>query len=263
MTYLNFCMIFILFLQLLLQIYEYINRAGVPVFGELRSPGVFIVPATAGLFANLTVCLFVLQKKKKLLPLSLLSIFLSNSTAGLLSVFLSLQYGLINTFSKKSKALKFILIISIIPFALFFVFLNISALSNRGEGITSTLLSRFYILTNYFSTVSITDFLFGGRFGQVTAYAVLDNSSTSFIADNTFLGLCVSMGVFSSIFFILFLIRFYMLDKYKILSFSMILFGLTANIFDLSPVSQLLFLLVGIVWGQHMIEKYIDNQDRN
>lgn len=72
--YLAFCIVLLLFLQILFQFYEFVNRSGIPVFGELRSPGIFIVPATAGLFANLTVYIFIRQRKKIITTINCLNI---------------------------------------------------------------------------------------------------------------------------------------------------------------------------------------------
>ncbi|EOY8621603.1 hypothetical protein ACQFD2_005948, partial [Klebsiella pneumoniae] len=95
----------------------------------------------------------------------------------------------------------------------------------------------------------IFDLFLGGKFGQATAFAVLDNSSSRFIADNSFLVILVSMGIIALICYIVFFIKFLYLDKDKIMSITLFFYGMTANIFDLSPVSQLLFFTLGFIWA--------------
>ncbi len=243
------CLLFMLIIQLAIQFYEFFSNSGIPVFGELRSPGFFIVPATSGLFAILTAYYFILSNNKKFISISFVSVILSNSTAGIMAMLLALGYYFIHKLSKNNRIVKYYFIFASFPLAIFFLITNISAISNRDVGASSSFLSRIIILKEYLSNMTIFDLFLGGKFGQATAFAVLDNSSSRFIADNSFLVILVSMGIIALICYIVFFIKFLYLDKDKIMSITLFFYGMTANIFDLSPVSQLLFFTLGFIWA--------------
>jgi len=241
--------VLVFFVHLTLQIAQYLMAVGLPVFGEMRSPGVFIVPATSGLFSLLAIFYFKHCGKRWLFLLSLLSLILSTSTIGLLSLVAAYSYMVSNRLFGRNVLVKSMVSFSLLIISISFFFLYAAQLSGRGDAVFESLDGRISIITNFFDRAGFEDFVYGGRFGLVTAHAVLSNQDAGFIADNTFLALYASMGFFSLIPFAIFVVLTFILSRDKILPIGMLLYAMTSNIFELSPVSQLLFLFVGINVG--------------
>lgn len=244
-------MFIMLLISFMLQVYQRYYQLGVPVFGEIRSPGIFIVPATAGLFS--LVCMHSFFKIKSSFiykVIAIVSLVLSTSTIGIVSMLFTIQYFISRFLFKKNLVARFLflLLLAIFGFSIFITYAGI--LSGRGEAVFQTATSRINILNAYFENITLQNILFGGKFGLVTAKAVITADSSAFVADNTFLALFASLGFFGCLFFIIFIIYFYFLDKNKLLSVAMILYAMTANVFELSPVSQLLFLFTGLTFGE-------------
>lgn len=241
--------VLVFFVHLTLQIAQYLMAVGFPVFGEMRSPGVFIVPATSGLFSLLAIFYFKHSGKRWLFLLSLLSLLLSTSTIGILSLVAAYSYVVSNRLFGRYVLVKSMVSFLLLIISFSFFFLYAAQLSGRGDAVFESLDGRISIITKFFDSAGVEDFVYGGRFGLVTAYAVLSNQDAGFIADNTFLALYASMGFFSLIPFSIFVFLIFIRSSDKILPIGMLLYSMSSNIFELSPVSQLLFLFVGINIG--------------
>ncbi|WP_024870920.1 hypothetical protein [Tolumonas lignilytica] len=241
--------IIVFLIHLTLQIVQYLMAVGLPVFGEMRSPGIFIVPATSGLFSLLAIFYFKHCEKWWLFFISLLSLVLSTSTIGLLSLVVAYSYTVSDRLFGRNVLVKSIVSFSLLIISISVFFLYAAQLSGRGDAVFESLNGRISIITSFFDSAGFDDFVYGGRFGLVTAQAVLSNQDAGFVADNTFLALYASMGFFSLIPFVIFVVLTFILSRDKILPIGMLLYAMTANIFELSPVSQLLFLFIGINIG--------------
>jgi hypothetical protein len=242
--------IFIFLIHLTLQIFQCVKGVGLPVFGEMRSPGVFIVPATSGLFSLLAIFYFKNCTKRCLFLLSILSLILSTSSIGLLSLVAAYSYSISNRLFGRNFLIKSIISSFFLIITISFFFLYAAELSGRGDAVFESLDGRISIITTFFERAGFDDFVYGGRFGLVTAQAILSNLEDGFIADNTFLGLYASMGFFSLIPFFFFIFLTFSLSKDKVLPIGMLLYAMTANVFEMSPVSQLLFLFIGVNIGK-------------
>ncbi|CAJ1820527.1 hypothetical protein [Aeromonas jandaei] len=245
----KFAFIFVFMLHLIMQIVQNIQGVGLPVFGEVRSPGIFIVPATAGVFSLLALFYFHQTKNRLLLFFSVGSLVLSTSTIGLLSVTIYIVYYLSDRFFNRNLIAKIIVLVCLLLLSISFFYYYAAQLSGRGNAVFESLGGRISIMTSFFENASIEDFMYGGRFGLVTAQAVLSKNDFGFIADNTFLGVYASMGFFAVIFLILFTVFIFLRSENKFLAISFLLYAMSSNVFELSPVSQLLFLFIGIHIG--------------
>lgn len=248
-------MLIVLIFQMILQITQFWMGSGVGVFAELRSPGFFIVPATAGLFSVLLLNFFLVYKNKKCVVMSLISSLLATSTAGYAAVAFSFLYCLSNSFSKKNLLAKRIIFFFVSFFSAIFFVMNAAILSGRGNAIYESFNERIRIIERFFLDADLSTFLWGGHFGRVTSQGVLLNVDGNFISDNTFLSVYASMGVIPLFFLIFFLWSIYVVDRFKLIFFAFSLYSLTANIFELNPVSPLLMFFIGIGFSCYIYEK--------
>lgn len=248
-------MFILLIFQMILQITQFWMGSGIGVFAELRSPGFFIVPATSGLFSVLLLNFFLVYKNKKGVVMSLISSLLATSTAGYTAVAFSFLYRLSNSFSKRNLLAKRVIFFFISFFSAIFFVMNAAILSGRGNAIYESFNERIRIIERFFLDADLSTFLWGGHFGRVTSQGVLLNVDGNFISDNTFLSVYASMGIMPLFFLSLFLWSIYVVDRSKLIFFAFFLYSLTANIFELNPVSPLLMFFIGIGFSYYIYEK--------
>lgn len=245
----------LLIFQIILQITQFWMGSGVGVFAELRSPGFFIVPATSGLFSVLLLNFFLVYKNKKGVVMSLISSLLATSTAGYTAVAFSFLYWLSNFFSKRNPVAKRVIFVFVSFFSTIFFVMNAATLSGRGNAIYESFNERIRIIERFFLDADLSTFLWGGHFGRVTSQGILLNIDGNFVSDNTFLSVYASMGIMPLFFLSLFLWSIYVVDKSKLIFFAFFLYSLTANIFELNPVSPLLMFFIGIGFSCYIYEK--------
>ncbi len=251
----NLAIIMLLLLTVCFQVYQRVFQLGMPVFGELRSPGIFIVPAAAGFFSLICLHTFVENKSGFLFKvLAIVSSVLSTSTASIISLLFCFQYYISNRlYPRNIYARIIILLILLVGVGGFFIAFA-GVISGRGAAVFETGMGRVNIFNNYFQNLSLENIIFGGNFGLATS-AAMTSEGGGFVADNTFLSLFASLGVMGSLSFLFFLTKLYFLDTSKIIFSSFLFYSLTANIFELSPVSQLAFLFVGLLFGKAYMKK--------
>lgn len=234
----------LILLQLILQVYQYIEGQGIPVFAELRSPGFFIVPATAGLFSLLTY--YALPRNKTNFFLCFTSLVLSTSTIGLVVFIFTIIYCFCRRYINNLLGMT---LFSILGVSVLSILYNFAAdITGRGAGAIESLNARIGILSTVYSKSDIGTIIWGNGFGLATSQATLSESTEYFITDNTFLSLFLNMGMIAVVFYIVFLVTLFIADRSKMIFFTVLLYSITANIFELNPVSALLFVIVGFIF---------------
>lgn len=238
---------FLLSLQLLLQIYQYIDGQGIPVFAELRSPGFFIVPATAGLFSLLLF--YSLPRTKLNFALCFLSLILSTSTIGLIVFILTILYGLCSRYIGRTQGVIIFSMISV--FVLAFLYNFGADVTGRGAGVMESFNARIGILSDIFLKSDISTIIWGNGFGIATSQATLSDTTEHIVTDNTFLSLFLNMGIVAVFLYMIFLITLFISDRTKMIFLTVLLYSVTANIFELNPASALLFVIIGFIHYEH------------
>lgn len=240
---------FLLLFQLGLQFYQYIEGLGIPVFAELRSPGFFIVPATSGLFSLLLI--YILPKNKLNFLLCFLSLMLSTSTIGLVAFVLAILYGFCRRHITNSQG---IVIFSIIAVFVLLILYNFGAsITGRGAGVIESFNARIGILSDIFLKSDTATIVWGNGFGTATSQAILSEMSERVITDNTFLSLLLNMGIVAVFLYMTFLFTLFIADRSKMIFFTVLLYSVTANVFELNPVSALLFVIVGFIYYEYYV----------
>ncbi|HFW6751544.1 TPA: hypothetical protein ACICN0_003622, partial [Citrobacter freundii] len=240
---------FLLLFQLSLQSYQYVDGQGLAVFAELRSPGFFIVPATAGLFSLLLF--YVLPRSKLNFFLCFLSLILSTSTIGLVIFILTVLYSLCRRYINRVQGA---VLFSVAAICVLIILYNFSAnIIGRGAGAIESFNARIGILSDVFIKSDIATIIWGNGFGNATSQAALSETSEHFITDNTFLSLFLNMGIIAVILYMAFLVTLFIADRSKMIFFTVLLYSITANIFELNPVSAFLFVVVGFNYYEHHV----------
>lgn len=237
----------LILLQLTLQVYQYVEGQGLPVFAELRSPGFFIVPATAGLFSLLAY--YVLPRNKTNFVLCFMSLILSTSTIGLVVFIFTIIYGFCRRYINNLLG---VILFATLGICVLFTLYNFAGdITGRGMGAVESLNARIGILSAVYSKSDVGTIIWGNGFGLATSQATLSESGEYFITDNTFLSLFLNMGIISVVLYIVFLINLFVADRSKMIFFTVLLYSITANIFELNPVSALLFVVVGFIFHEY------------
>lgn len=242
--YVYYLLILHLFIQIL-QLFFAGSWYGVSSYGlNLRNPGLFLIPNTGAFFtiSALYVCLYLadfsIQRKRLVIIISMLSVFLTLSGTGLIVFITILGFYFFN----RSQLKWYILIF---PFGLMFIYLFVMFLNTRDANyISESGGTRLTIFVENFMESS----LISTDFGYGTNSAVLLGKGE--IMDSTFASLVVNLGYFG-FFMILALIFIAILyagiTKDKMLFVFLIvftLFSFTTIISEVYPVNLIFGVLM-------------------
>lgn len=207
-----------------------------------RNTGFFVYPGPTGLFANVCLCFFEAFKKFRFSTLLvIISVILSMSSTGAFILFTLLFF--IKFYHKRY----FKLLCLLLPFFLFFIFINLDTITGRSKG--DTMISggtRFEILLESITNAT----LISTQFGTATNTAVSMKLEDAFIADSTYISLITNFGFigFSIILFMLILAIFYAFFKKKLdLILFLIVFGLgsiSIITFEFFPINLLMPIII-------------------
>jgi len=231
---------------MVLQVIQFVNDSGYPVYFEHRSPGLFIIPSTAGAFAVLSHYFGIRFKSTLLKSASLASLLLSNSTTGLLCLVVYYAYAYRNRFKPKFIYYPiFLIALIVLSYALA---INLGTLTGRGGGSSYSLLVRLGLIYAVFS--NWTSLLLGQGMGVATSQAFLSGYSKAVIADNTYLGIVYNAGITPAIVMLIFVVGSYRYFSNKLLYFIFLTYSMTTVIFELNPVVQILLIFLGMDIGR-------------
>jgi hypothetical protein len=239
--YIFFSLTGVFFLHLVLQIIEMFYAPPLfqpPFYGlNLRNPGIFVVPATAGAFSLLVFALSEMNNRNILKKLAIVSIILSNSTMALLILIANYGYKLI----KKVKQPQIIILPLLLVFIV--VFFNLDILTGRGDGAYISMYTRLGYIWNAFS--DINNFLLGKQFGIATSMAVIKGYPGAIVADNTFSQIYLNIGFLGLILLssIILLSGFYLPF---ILYLIFIGHCITTVFFELNSIIQFIMFFLGV-----------------
>lgn len=233
--------------QLIVQIAQFILGSGYAVYGELRSPGFFMIPATAGAFALLVFYFAETFGNRPFKILAFLSLILSSSTMGLLVLLAYFSYKL---FHKLRRYYEFFPLIFVFVGALATLFIaNLGLFSGRGDSVYES----FSIRTGYIFSVlgDFLDLTWGRGMGIATSQAVISGFDGAVVADNTYTGAMLNLGWIAAIILLLFSLSSFFLFRGKLLFFIFAGYSMTTVIFEINPIIQILMILLGM----HMMKK--------
>jgi hypothetical protein len=233
-------------LQFLLQLIQFAANSGYSVYFEHRSPGLFIIPSTAGAFA-LLVHYFSIKFESNILRITtIISLLLSNSTTGLLILIAYYVYTLRNKI--KPKIVFYPIYFSSIVLIGYVMMGNLGEITGRGGGASSSALARLGVL--YVALSSWNNLLFGLGLGSATSQAVLTGYSNAVIADNTYIGILYNAGVLPAVLMFGFVISSFRYFENKLLYFIFFGYSMTTVIFEINPVVQIILILLGANIGR-------------
>lgn len=227
--------------HVLLQIFQFYMGSGYAVFGENRNPGIFIVPTTAGAFSLLAYYFAGSSGRPFFKLLALFSLALSASTMAALVLCSYFVFRLFYIFRRYCELYLVLLVFSAGLF--FFVFTNLDVVSGRGDGAYKSLFTRL----GYVASV-LEDFnglAFGRGMGIATSQAVMTGMDGAVVADNTFTGAMLNVGWVAVIPLLVFVLSSFYVFENKLLFFVFLGFSMVSNMFEMSPVVQILMILLG------------------
>jgi hypothetical protein len=233
-------------LHFLLQIIQFVTDAGFAVYFQHRSAGLFIIPSTAGAFAVL-VHYFAIKFNSRTLKIgSILSLLLSNSTAGLLIMIVYYIYAYRNKF--KPKILYYPTYFIVVVAGVYALIANLGTVTGRGEGASLSAFTRLALFSLALSNWK--SLLFGQGLGVATAQAVVSGYSNAVIADNTYLGIIYNAGVVPALFMLSFVVFSFRYFENKLLYFLLLGYSMTTIVFEINPVVQVALILLGASIGR-------------
>ena len=227
------------------QIIQFLTDVGYSVYFEHRSPGLFIIPATAGGFALLIHYVGIRMRSNAVKLVSIGSLLLSNSTTGLLCLIAYYVFSFRNKF--KPKIVYYPIFASGVLLTAAIVFENIGSITGRGGGATLSLLTRVGLI--YAALTNWSSLIVGQGMGVATSQALLLDYSGARIADNTFIGLLYNAGIVPAMLMLLFIVFSYRLFSNKLLYFQLLGYSMTTVVFEINPVIQILLIFLGIQIG--------------
>lgn len=227
--------------HLLLQLIQGITDVGYNVYFEHRSPGMFMVPATAGAFALLVHYVGTRINSIPLKSASVVSLLLSNSTTGLLILIAYYIYTCRNKF--RYKLVYYPIYIVVAASVAFSVWLNLGWVTGRGEGASYSAVVRLGLL--YAAVSDWRNLLFGHGMGIATSQALLSGTAGAVIADNTYVGLLYNAGAIPALLMLGFVVLSSRYFENKLLFFLLLGYSMTTVIFELNPVIQIVLVLLG------------------
>jgi hypothetical protein len=239
---------FVFFLHIAMQSLQLVTDVGFSVYGEHRSPGLFVNPSTAAAFA-LVLHHFGRQYGSRFISVaSILSVVVSNSSAGLL-VFL--LYYLIRMPKRfRHKLFMYPIYTLLVLIVGCFIVVYIGTITGRHEGFYNSLFSRIDIIQTALSNWNL--YLFGGGMGIATSQALTSGFADAIIPDNTFVETLYNMGIFSSLVLVTFVFLSLRQFEDKLLPFVFICFSMTNVVFEMNPVIQIILILMGSRIGKRL-----------
>jgi hypothetical protein len=239
---------FVFFLHIGMQAIQLVTDVGFSVYGEHRSPGIFVNPSTAAAFA-LVLYHFGRQYGSRFVCIgSILSLVVSNSSAGLLAFLLYQVIQMPKRF--RYKLFMYPIYTLLILIAGCFLVVYIGTITGRHEGFYVSLFSRVDILKTALSNWNL--YLFGGGMGIATSQALTSGFADAIIPDNTFVETLYNMGIFSSLFLLVFLFSPLRYFEDKLLPLAFIAFAMTSVIFEMNPFIQIVLILMGSRIGKKL-----------
>ncbi|WP_156993654.1 hypothetical protein [Terriglobus sp. TAA 43] len=235
-------------LQIVLQVWQYALDLGYAVYAEHRSPGMFIVPATAGFFALVIYAVAIDMDSTLLKVGALASLLLSNSSSARLVFIVYYMFAYRN--KMKPRFIAYPIYASIVALIGLAVALNLGAITGRGEGATESASSRIGIIADVSSNVGTL--IFGKGMGIATSQAFISGQDGAIIADNTYVGLIYNAGIVPAIIMLAFILTTYRYFRNKMLFFTLIAYSATTVIFEINPVVQILLIFLGADIGKAM-----------
>ena len=233
-------------LDFVLQIIQFITDAGYRVYFNHRSPGFFMIPATAGAFA-LLVHYFGIRFNNTALKLgSAASLWLSNSTTGWLILVIYYIYTCRNKF--KPKILFYPIYFAAIAAVGGLAVANLGAITGRGGGASYSALTRLGLIYVAFSRWQ--SLAFGQGMGIATSQALIAGYSNAVIADNTYLGIMYNAGILPALFLLVIAVMSFRYFDNKLLYFMLIGYSMSTVILEMNPVAQIALILLGISLGK-------------
>lgn len=239
---------FVFFLHVGMQAIQLVTDVGVSVYGEHRSPGLFVNPSTAAAFA-LVLYHFGRQYRSRFVCIaSILSLVVSNSSAGLLAFLLYYLIQMPRRFRHKLFMYPIYVLLVLIAGCLLVVY--IGTITGRHEGFYVSLFSRLDIIQTALSNWNL--YLFGGGMGVATSQALTAGFADAIIPDNTFVETLYNMGIFSSLVLLTFILSSLRHFDDKLLPFIFVCFAMTNVIFEMNPVIQIILILMGSRIGKKL-----------
>lgn len=239
---------FIFFLHLGMQAIQLVTDVGFSVYAEHRSPGLFVNPSTAAAFA-LVLYHFGRQYGSRFVCIAaLLSLMVSNSSAGILAFLFYYMIQMPKRFRHKLFMYPIYTLVILVTGTILVV--NIGKVTGRGEGFYLSLFSRADILKTALSNWNL--YLFGGGMGIATSQALVSGFADAIIPDNTFVETLYNMGIFSSLVLLAFIFSPLRRFEDKLLPFVFIVFAMTNVIFEMNPFIQIVLILMGSRVGRKL-----------
>lgn len=231
-------------LHFLMQVIEAITDVGYAVYFEHRSPGIFIIPATAGIFALVIYGIGIEIRSTLIKVAALASLLLSSSSTGRLVLIVYYMYAYRN--KVKPKILFYPIYGAIVALAGIFIVLNLAQITGR-TGASDSALTRLGLIVLALSNWS--SLLLGNGMGIATSQAVIAEVPNAIIADNTYLGMTYNAGFLPAILLLIFAIISFRYFKNKLFFFTLFAYSMTTVIFEISPVIQILLIFLGFDIG--------------
>lgn len=233
--------LYVFFVHVILQIAQFLLGSGYAVFHENRSPGIFIVPSTAGAFALLAYYFSVRSKQVAFQILAILSIVLSASTMAMLILFAYVAFKILMLFRHRYEL--YIFVFAFVFFIFYLIFDNLGTVSGRGDGAYISLFTRLGYIKSVFEDFS--NLAFGRGMGIATSQAVMAGMDGAIVADNTYSGAMLNLGWIATVFLFLFMLSSFFIFESPILFFIFLGFSMVTNFFEMSPVVHIMMILLG------------------
>lgn len=244
----NFFLVGLLLLQIVLQTWQFIFDLGFAVYTEHRSPGMFIVPATAGFFSVVMYSVAMDMDSRVLKVIAFASLLLSSSSSARLVFIVYYMYVYRN--KMKPKFIAYPIYASIVALIGVAITLNLGVITGRGHAATSSASTRLDVIQDASSNVGTL--VFGKGMGIATSQAFISGQDGAIIADNTYIGIMYNAGIVPALIMLAFVLTTYRYFRNKMLFFTMIAYSVTTVIFEINPVIQVLLIFLGTDIGQAM-----------
>ena len=239
---------FVFFLHIGMQAIQLVTDVGFSVYGEHRSPGVFVNPSTAAAFA---LVLYHFGRKfgsRFVCIAAVLSLMASNSSAGLLAF---LFYYMIRAPKRfRHKLFMYPIYTLLLLIAGAFLVVYVGTITGRHEGFYISLFSRVDILKTALSNWNL--YLFGGGMGIATSQALTSGFADAIIPDNTLVETLYNMGMFSSLVLLVFILSSLRYFEDRLLPLVFISFSMTNVMFEMNPFIQIVLILMGSRIGRNL-----------
>lgn len=227
-------------INFLAQLIQYKLDLGFVLYGESRSPGIFLIPSISGAFSLLALYYSISFKNRILGLAALCSIFLANSSMAYIVLASYVSFELAYCFKQKGFILIFSSII-LLPLLMYIAY------TIRGEGLIITATARTEIPLKLLEAYGME--LISSNMGIGTSQAVVAKVPGAFVADNLYIGLLVNIGILGCLVGFAFVVSTWKFFESKLLFFILMFYSLSALVFEMFPVAQILFLTLGMHIG--------------